>query len=271
MTRLLHLILITLFVAFAATTISPAPAHAHPEDELCGADGGMDPALCRALQEMDRADKADEDETEDAADAQYTQTETIDFDRPVLETFALYVKIGTGHILPGGLDHILFILALFFSTRRLRPLLLQISAFTLAHTVTLGTVAAGVFAPPASIVEPLIAATIAFVAIENLMFKDMTRWRPFIVLAFGLIHGMGFAGYFGSLGLPAGQFWSALLGFNVGVEVGQLAVILAAAVLVWPVRRMISEGQYRHFVVWPVCGLIGLTGLIWTVQRFIAG
>jgi len=271
MMRLIGFALIALFAVMFVGAIIPAPAHAHPEDELCGADGGMDPALCRALQEMDRADPAGDDGADGSDADRYTQTETIDFERPVLETFGLYVKIGTGHILPGGLDHILFVLALFFSTRRLRPLLIQISAFTAAHTVTLGLVASGVFAPPASIVEPLIAATIAFVAIENIIFKDMTRWRPFVVLAFGLIHGMGFAGYFGTLGLPAGQFWSALLGFNLGVEVGQLTVILAAALLVWPVRRIVSEGQYRHIIVWPVCGLIGLTGLIWTVQRLMAG
>jgi hypothetical protein len=184
-----------------------------------------------------------------------------------LETFGLYIKIGVQHILPGGLDHILFVLALFFSTRRLRPLLIQVSAFTIAHTVTLGLVASGVFAPPASIVEPLIAATIAFVAIENIIFKDMTRWRPFVVFAFGLIHGMGFAGFFGSLGLPDGQFWSALLGFNVGVEIGQLSVILLAAVLLWPLRTKLQAVAYRRLIVWPACAAIGLTGLIWTVER----
>lgn len=240
-------------------------AHAHPEDEFCTLDGGMDPALCQALQEMDRAG------VPTTSGAEFTGTETIDFDRPALETFGLYVKIGIQHILPGGLDHILFVLAIFFSTRRWRPLLIQVSAFTVAHTITLGMVAAGVFAPPASIVEPLIAATIAFVAVENLFFKDMTRWRPAIVFAFGLIHGMGFAGFFGSLGLPDGQFWSALVGFNVGVEIGQLSVIALAALLLWPVRRLISDGSYRHFIIWPSCGLIGAIGAFWTFERIFLG
>ena len=240
-------------------------AHAHPEDEFCTLDGGMDPALCQALQEMDRAG----DPT--TRGAGFTETDTIDFDRPALETFGLYVKIGVQHILPGGLDHILFVLAIFFSTRRWRPLLIQVSAFTVAHTITLGMVAAGVFAPPASIVEPLIAATIAFVAVENLFFKDMTRWRPAIVFAFGLIHGMGFAGFFGSLGLPDGQFWSALVGFNVGVEIGQLSVIALVALLLWPVRRLISDASYRHIIVWPSCGLIGAIGAFWTFERIFLG
>lgn len=243
--------------------VQSEPASAHPEDEFCTLDGGLDPALCQALQEMDRAG----DPTKRNRD--FTETETIDFERPAFETFGLYIKIGIQHILPGGLDHILFVLALFFSTRRLRPLLIQISAFTVAHTATLALVASGVFAPPASVVEPLIAATIAFVAIENLIFKDMTRWRPYVVFGFGLIHGMGFAGFFGSLGLPDGQFWSALIGFNVGVEIGQLAVVLVAALLLWPVRRVITEQTYRHFIVWPACGLIGFIGAYWAVERVL--
>lgn len=255
--------LILLVLAFGAITM--APASAHPEDEFCTLDGGMDPALCQALQEMDRAG----DPTQ--RNATFTETQTIDFERPALETFALYVRIGIQHILPGGLDHILFVLAIFFSTRRLGPLLVQISAFTVAHTITLGLVASGVFAPPANIVEPLIAATIAFVAIENLVFRDMTRWRPLVVFGFGLIHGMGFAGFFGSLGLPDGQFWSALIGFNVGVEIGQLSVIALAAILLWPLRRRVSEAFYRKLVVWPVCGFIGTVGAYWAIERVLAG
>lgn len=258
--------MIRLFLlCLAACLILVSPAAAHPEDEFCTFDGGMDPALCQALQEMDRP------ATGDAFSSDFTETETIDFERPAFETFALYIKIGVQHILPGGLDHILFVLAMFFSTRRLRPLLIQVSAFTVAHTITLGLVAAGVFAPPASIVEPLIAATIAFVAIENLFFKDMTRWRPLVVFGFGLIHGMGFAGFFGSLGLPEGQFWSALIGFNIGVEIGQLSVIALAALILWPLRRRISDGLYRTAVVWPASGVIGLIGAYWAVERVLSG
>ena len=254
-----------LLLAFAVFFFMSGPASAHPEDEFCTVDGGMDPALCLALQEMDRPANAV------GRDSGFTETETIDFERPALETLALYVKIGVQHILPGGLDHILFVLAMFFSTRRLKPLLIQVSAFTVAHTITLGLVAAGVFAPPASIVEPLIAATIALVAIENLFFKDMTRWRPLVVFAFGLIHGMGFAGFFGSLGLPDGQFWSALIGFNIGVEIGQLSVVALAALLLWPLRHRISEALYRKAVVWPASGLIGFIGAYWAIERVLVG
>ena len=99
----------------------------------------------------------------------------------------------------------------------------------------------------------------------------MTRWRPFIVAAFGLIHGMGFAGFFGTLGLPEGQFWSALLGFNIGVEIGQLSVVALAAVLFWPLRQWISDTLYRRALVWPASGLIGFIGAYWAVERVLAG
>lgn len=254
-----------LLICVAVGVMLISPADAHPEDEFCSLDEGLDPALCQALQQLDRAG----DPTDTTRP--YTQTETIDFERPTLETLVLYIEIGIRHILPGGLDHILFVLAIFFSSRRWRPLLIQVSAFTVAHTLTLGLVAAGVFAPPAHIVEPIIAATIAFVAIEALIFKDMTRWRPFIVFGFGLIHGMGFAGFFGSLGLPDGQFWSALLGFNIGVEIGQLSVIALAALIFWPLRRAINEIWYQRFVVWPACSVIGLIGAYWTFERVLTG
>ena len=122
-------------------------------------------------------------------------------------------------------------------------------------------------------VEPLIAFTIAFVAIENLVFKDMTRWRPLVVFGFGLIHGLGFAGFFGELGLPPGQFWSALIGFNVGVEIGQLSVILAAALLGLAIRRILDDPdglhRYRDWIARPASLLIGLTGLWWGITRLI--
>ena len=165
-------------------------------------------------------------------------------------------------------------LALFLTSTRLRPLVIQISAFTVAHTATLGLAAAGVISPPAGIVEPLIAATIAFVAIENVWVKDMPTWRPLVVFAFGLVHGLGFAGFFGELGLPPGQFWSALIGFNVGVEIGQLSVVLLAFVLARGLRSRMQpatrEADYRRFVVVPISLAIGAIGAYWTLSRIIA-
>ena len=146
--------------------------------------------------------------------------------------FAEYIPVGFDHILPQGLDHILFVLGLFLLSTRLGPLLWQVSAFTLAHTVTLALGALGLVTIPAEIVEPLIAASIVYVAVENILTSGLSPWRPVIVFGFGLLHGLGFASVLGDFGLPEGQFIPALIGFNIGVELGQLAVIAMAAALV---------------------------------------
>jgi hypothetical protein len=260
--RLLILVLAMMVVVMPVSS----PAAAHPEDEFCTpGEDGLDPALCRALAELDSASKT----ADLSADAEEIRLE--DLDRSALGTVAVYIQIGFQHIVPGGLDHILFVLALFLSTRRLGPLLWQVSAFTLAHTVTLGLTAAGVLSPPSSWVEPLIALTIAWAAIENLLFDDAARWRPLLVFVFGLIHGMGFAGAFAELGLPDGMFWPALFGFNIGVELGQIAVIgmaFAAAFAIRGALKRVSDGDiYRRVIVWPGSALIAATGLWWAVQR----
>lgn len=242
-------------------------ACAHPEDEFCTpGEDGLDPALCEALAELNSADSNQaslKPLLDDAGD-----------ERSFGSTAALYVAIGVSHILPGGFDHVLFVLAIFLASTRLRALVIQISAFTVAHTVTLALAASGVITPSPSVVEPLIAITIAFVAIENLFFNDMTRWRPVVVFGFGLIHGLGFAGFFGELGLPPGQFWSALIGFNVGVEIGQLSVIGVAALIGITLRHALHDlggnARYRQFVVRPCSLLIGLTGLWWAITRLMA-
>jgi len=243
-------------------------AFGHPEDELCvPGEDGMDPALCAALAEMNSATASP---SQDESTALLADT---GFKRGFWATAGLYVTIGIGHILPDGADHILFVLAIFLASASLRALLIQVSAFTVAHTVTLGLAATGFITPAPSIVEPLIAMTIAFVAIENLVFKDMTVWRPLVVFGFGLIHGLGFAGFFGDLGLPPGQFWSALIGFNVGVEVGQLSVIAVAAVVGLLLRRWLGDpdgtSRYRRFVVLPGSALISVIALWWSVQRLL--
>ncbi|MFD1342541.1 HupE/UreJ family protein [Litorisediminicola beolgyonensis] len=147
--------------------------------------------------------------------------------------FLAYIPVGFEHIVPMGLDHILFVLGLFFLSTRLGPLLWQISAFTAAHTVTLALGALGIVSIPGAIVEPLIAASIVFVAVENIVSDGLSRWRPVVVFLFGLLHGLGFAAVLGEFGLPSGQFIPALLGFNIGVEIGQLSVIAAAFALVY--------------------------------------
>ena len=157
--KLSFLRVLTCLVLVALAFVSSA--FAHPADDFCTPDSGMDPALCRALADLDSADVTVPVEE----DKRFGRTPEVT-ERPWAETFGIYVQIGIGHILPGGLDHILFVLALVVSTTGLKRLALQISAFTAAHTVTLALAALGVVAPPSYIVEPLIAATIAVVALE---------------------------------------------------------------------------------------------------------
>lgn len=192
-------------------------------------------------------------------------------ERTVWDTVSLYVRLGYEHILPKGLDHILFVLALFLASTRLRSLIAQITAFTVAHTITLGLAASGLVTAPSDIVEPLIALSIAFVAIENLFFKNMTRWRPFVVFAFGLFHGLGFASVLLELGLPQGHFAPALLSFNIGVELGQLTVIALALVPALLLQRLLKrehvEHLYRPIVVVPASLCIAVIGAFWAIER----
>jgi hypothetical protein len=259
-------LLCILCLSFAGISILD-DALAHPEDEFCvPGQGSLDPALCEALSELDRPDAGDGQPGPVLDDSGE--------ERSVYATAVLYVSIGMRHILPDGLDHILFVLALFLSSTRVRALVIQISTFTVAHTVTLGLAAAGVISPQAGIVEPLIAATIAFVAIENVFLPDMPSWRPLFVFTFGLIHGLGFAGFFGELGLPAGQFWSALVSFNIGVEIGQLTVIGLALLLAYGLRRWFAATNrvtaYRRWIVVPVSLCIAMVGMWWAVERMLA-
>lgn len=181
------------------------------------------------------------------------------------QSFVAYVPVGFDHILPKGLDHILFVLGLFFLSLHLRPLILQISAFTLAHTVTLAAGALGWVNVPGAIVEPLIAASISFVAIENILSRGFSPWRPVVVFGFGLLHGLGFASVLEEFGLPEDTFIPALLGFNVGVEFGQLTVIALAfcAVGFWFGKKP----WYRTRIAVPASAVIALIGAWWFVER----
>ena len=156
----------------------------------------------------------------------------------VLQALATYMPVGFAHILPMGLDHILFVLGLFFLSTHWRPLIWQISAFTLAHTVTLALGALGYVDIPARVVEPLIAASIVYVAVENILSDKLHRWRPLVIFGFGLLHGLGFASVLQDVGLPQDRFVAGLIGFNLGVEIGQLTVIAVAFALVVLAQRV---------------------------------
>ena len=179
--------------------------------------------------------------------------------------FGQYLVLGFTHILPKGLDHMLFVLGLFLLSTQLAPLLWQVTAFTLAHSITLALSMYGVIALSPAIVEPLIAASIVAVAVENLLTARLHAWRVFVVFGFGLLHGLGFAGVLTEIGLPRDEFVTGLVAFNVGVEGGQLAVIALAFLAVGYWFR--KKPWYRMRVVLPLSALIALTGAYWMVER----
>jgi hypothetical protein len=176
-----------------------------------------------------------------------------------------YLSLGFTHIVPHGFDHVLFVLGIFLLSRRMKQVMLQVSAFTIAHSITLALTIYGVVSVSPAVVEPLIAVSIAYVAIENILMSELKPWRVALVFAFGLLHGMGFAGALKELGLPRSEFITALVTFNVGVEAGQLAVIAGAFLLVgWYCS---SREWYRRRIVLPASALIACTAVYWTIER----
>ena len=164
---------------------------AHQEDELCHASTGViDPQLCVLLAEMDSTEGALVQKEQDELLA------VFEAQRSFIGNLIRYVSVGLVHILPGGLDHILFVVALFLAEKNLRSLFWLVTTFTLAHSVNLALAAIGTIGLPGWIVESLIAFSIAFVALENLFAVTTAKWRTLIVFGLGLIHGLGFASFF---------------------------------------------------------------------------
>ncbi|RYZ49196.1 MAG: HupE/UreJ family protein [Sphingobacteriales bacterium] len=184
---------------------------------------------------------------------------------PGHQVFWKYLLIGYEHIIPMGLDHILFILCIFFLNTDLKQIILQASMFTLAHSITLGLAMYQVIEPPANIVEPLIALSIVLLALENIFAKKVNPFRLVLVFVFGLVHGMGFAGALSGLGMPSYAFATALIAFNVGVELGQLTIILVMYLLV--ARWFSGKIWYRKTIVVPISLVIALIATYWTIER----
>lgn len=220
-----------------------------------------------------RVKRADEDTVQTAFLNAGETSETFRIGAPLqpkttLEIYRDYIELGYTHILPKGLDHILFVLGIFLLSVRWRPLLYQVTAFTIAHTITLGLSLYGYISLPSSIVEPLIALSIVYVGIENILTPQLKPWRIFVIFGFGLLHGMGFAGVLQEIGLPENEYLNALIAFNIGVELGQLSVIAIAflAVGAWFSKR----DWYRARIVIPGSLAISLIGAYWFVERIVA-
>lgn len=175
-----------------------------------------------------------------------------------------YVGLGFTHILPHGLDHILFILGLFFVARDVYTLLFQVTLFTVAHSLTLGLAMNGLLSVSNHWVEVAIGLSIAFIAVENLYHHRLGRWRPWMVFAFGLIHGLGFAHSFEEAAVSPSVMLPALFSFNLGIELGQLAVvgIAFAVVSVWW-----NRDWYLPRIARPASIMIAVMGLYLAIER----
>ncbi len=174
-----------------------------------------------------------------------------------------WLQDGFHHVI--GLDHILFILGLFLLTPRWKPLLQQSLLFTLAHSITLALAVFGLVHVPDKWVEHLIAVSIVWVGVENLVTRKLTRQRLVLVFGFGLLHGLGFASVLSAklvkLNLTGKQLVAPLVGFNVGVELAQVSILLMAFVLLWPVRKWTPQVQFVGSV------LVAVVGLAWAIQQ----
>ncbi|MDP0490054.1 MAG: HupE/UreJ family protein [Verrucomicrobiota bacterium JB023] len=203
------------------------------------------------------------DQGEERSLAYVTPGRKAEPNRAVFSSWWAWLVAGFEHVLPLGLDHILFILGLYFLSAKWKPLLAQSLVFTVAHTITLGLTVAGIIPFDGEIVEPLIALSIAYVAIENLFFEEVKPWRLSLIFGLGLLHGMGFGSVMSELPVDRSSLLIPVLNFNLGVEIAQVAVLaMAFAATCW----------FHHKPSWKVIRvvasvLIALVGLYWTVER----
>jgi len=186
---------------------------------------------------------------------------------PVNDVVWFYFKMGVAHIVPLGYDHILFVISLCLLNTKFKTILWQASAFTVAHTITLALSMKGIIQLPAAIVEPLIALSIMFVAIENILLNELKVWRIAIVFMFGLVHGMGFASALNEIGLPRNKFFTSIFSFNIGVEIGQIIVI--ALVFSFIIIPFGNKSWYKKGIVYPLSAIIALIAAYWTIERMM--
>ena len=181
-----------------------------------------------------------------------------------LSVIRRYTVSGIEHIAI-GYDHIAFLIALLLWARRFWPVAKAVTAFTAAHSVTLALAVLDIVSLPASVVEPLIAASIVWVAAENFFYRDIERrWR--IAFLLGLVHGFGFAGVLRDFGLPPDALALALAFFNIGVEIGQVAIVAAAVPLLLSIDRFTGGARARGFVM-ACSAALALLGGYWLVER----
>ena len=183
-----------------------------------------------------------------------------------INSFMKYLFLGIEHIIPKGLDHILFIIGLFLFSNLLRPLLLQVTMFTIAHTITLILASLSLIQVNESIVEPLIALSIFYIGVENIFKKySNTKSRYYVIFLFGLLHGLGFAFVLKDIGLDYSNFLINLVSFNIGVEIAQIFILL---LLYLTIGLYFSKNKYyKIFFQIPLSLIISLIAFYWFVER----
>lgn len=184
---------------------------------------------------------------------------------PVFEVVKRYLLDGVKHIVFGP-DHVLFVLLLVLITTRFKRLVLVITSFTLAHSLTLAAAALEWVSISAGIIEPIIAISIAYMAIETAFREEQPRYLALVTFAFGLIHGFGFSYVLrDDVGLPTEALIPALASFNIGVELGQLAIVA----LVFPLRLWMHEKPWERTVMRVICALTFALAMWWVIERTI--
>jgi hypothetical protein len=184
---------------------------------------------------------------------------------PTENVVLFYLHLGFSHIIPQGLDHIFFVFGLCLLSNRINVIVWQATAFTIAHSITLALSMKNIIVAPSAAVEVIIALSILFVAVENLILTELKPWRILLVFLFGLIHGLGFASSLNEIGLPRNQFALSILSFNAGVEIGQLCIIIAVfALLIKPFGK---KAFYRKRIVFPLSIAIAAMAVYWIIER----
>lgn len=184
-----------------------------------------------------------------------------------MENSIKYLQLGFTHVIPLGFDHILFILSLFFLNSKIKLVIQQCTIFTIAHSLALGLSASDFVISNSNVIEPLIALTILYAAIENIFQTQKNPFRFLVIFIFGLIHGLGFASALKAIGIPKNQFFASLLSFNIGVEMGQITIILLAYFLIS--KWFSDKPWYKERIVYPISSIIGCIALYWTIERLL--
>lgn len=186
---------------------------------------------------------------------------------PLGSVIGKYIHSGIIHIVPAGLDHILFVVGLLAYGLSARGLIFQISLFTVAHTITLAAASLGWINISGSIVEPLIALSIAWIGVENMIRTSgrVAITRSSVVFVFGLLHGLGFASVLADFGLPQSAYIVGLLSFNLGVEIGQLIIVVPIFLMLRALK--LTDRRFRRGFQIPVSTIISAIGLFWFVER----